>query len=184
MGIVIGGMTVSLDGFVNDRDGSIGLLYPNMDDFAEADKILNWIGTTGAVIMGRRNFDMAQGDWTGYEFQTPIFVLTHHPPTTPIKGENENLKIHFVTGGVESAIAQAKAAAGDKNVMIVGGPDVTHQCLQSGLIDEVHLGIVPVLLGGGLRMFEPLDSVIKLEKIRVIETSGGLTELLYRVVKA
>src|SRR4051812_4274225 len=99
MAKVIAGMMISLDGFVNDRNGSVSRLYPNMAALVESDLLQEAIRTTGAVVMGRTTYDMSQGDYTGYEFQTPIFVLPPHPPQHGPKGENEQLKFHFVTDG-------------------------------------------------------------------------------------
>src|SRR5215211_6942162 len=123
MGKVILGTVMSLDSYMNDRNGGTSRLYRDYGTLADNEAVQEAMRTTGAVIMGRRSYDMGNGDFTGYEFQTPIFVITHNPPATPAKGENENLKFHFVTNGVESAIRQAKAAAGDKDVTIVGGAD-------------------------------------------------------------
>ncbi|MGZ3645020.1 MAG: dihydrofolate reductase family protein, partial [Ktedonobacteraceae bacterium] len=111
------------------------------------------------------------------------FVLTHHIPEKMTKGQNDQLTVTFVTDGIESAIKKAKAAAGDKQVMVVGGANTAQQCLRAGLVDEIHIGIVPVLLGEGLRFFEPLtNEQIKLERIRVFE-SPTRTDLWFRVVK-
>lgn len=181
MAKVIGGMTVSLDGFINDKNGSVSKLYPDLAELVQTDLLQEAMQKTGAVVMGRRSYDMSNGDFTGYEFQKPIFVVTHHPPAQPAKGENDHLKFTFVTDGVKSAIRQAKTAAGEKDVVIVGGASVTQQCLQAKLVDELQIGIMPVLLGDGLRLFEYLDP-LELEKIKVIETVGGRTELIYRVV--
>src|SRR5207302_10970377 len=119
------------------------------------------IATTGAVVMGRRTYQMGEPDSyaESYEFQVPIFVLTHTVPQQKPK-QNARLRFTFVTDGVESAIAQAKKAAGEKNVTIVGGPTIARHCLSLGLIDELQLGIVPVLLGAGLRLFDQLDQQI------------------------
>jgi dihydrofolate reductase len=183
MGKVIGGMTISLDGFVNDRDGSVGKLYPNLAELGESEMLQESMKNTGAVVMGRYTYDMAQGDLTGYEYQVPIFVLTHHAPEPP-KGQNENLKVIFVNEGLERAVKRAKTAAGDKDVQIVGGPDITQQCLKAGLVDEIQIGIMPILLGDGQRLFEQSDlQEIKLEKTRILESSGGRTDILFRVVK-
>ena len=90
----------------------------------------------------------------------------------------------FVTDGVESLIRQAKAAAGDKNVVIVGGANVIQQCLKAGLIDELQIDISPVLLGDGLRLFEHLENEnIQLEKVKVVELPGGNTDIWFRVLK-
>ena len=83
----------------------------------------------------------------------PIFVLTHTPPAQLPKPD-ERLTFTFVTDGIESAIRQALAAAGDKDVTVVGGPSTVQQCLQHGLVDVLQIGIMPVLLGDGLRLFE------------------------------
>src|SRR3712207_4949960 len=115
MGKVVLGMTISLDGFVNDRNGSVERLYPDLAALRETEILQEAMRTTGAVVMGRRSYDMGQGDFTGYEFQVPIFVLTHHVPEKPAKGENEYLKFHFVTDGVVSAIEKAKVAAGERD---------------------------------------------------------------------
>jgi dihydrofolate reductase len=182
MGKVLVGMTISLDGFVNDRNGDVSRLYPDLAALRQTEMLQEEIKTTGAVVMGRRAYNMAEGDFTGYEFQVPIFVLTHHIPEKVAKGENEKLSFTFVTGGIESAIEQAKAAAGDKCVAVIGGPDTVQQCIEKGLLDEIQLGIVPILLGGGLRLFEHLDKQIELERMRVIE-SPGRTDLRFRIIK-
>ncbi len=185
MGKVMGGMTISLDGFINDRTGSVSKLYENFDELVASDMLQEAMRTTGAVVMGRNTYDMANGDFTGYEYQAPIFVVTHDAPETVAKGENENLKFHFVTQGFESAIQQAKAAAGDKDVQLVGGASANQQVLKAGLMDELQIGIVPVILGDGVRLFENLESLeIELEKIRIIELPAGRTDILFRVVKA
>src|SRR5262245_46153702 len=139
MGQVIVGMTMSLDGYINDQNGSVSRLYPDMYALRETEEMQEAMRTTGAVVMGRRTYDMANGDFTDYEFQTPIFVVTNHPPEKAAKGENENLKFIFVTDGIESAIAQAKAAAGDKNVVVVGGASTIQQIIKAGLADTLEL---------------------------------------------
>jgi dihydrofolate reductase len=138
----------------------------------------------GAVVMGRGAFAMGDPDHYAdhYEFQVPIFVLTHHIPDKHPR-ENAQLTITFVTDGVESAVARAKAAAGAKDVQAIGGASTIRQCLRAGLLDELQVGVVPVLLGGGLRLFDQLDTDhVPLEQTRVLE-SPGRTDLLYRVVK-
>ena len=184
MGKVTVGMTVSVDGFVNDRNGSVGSLYPDLAELGQTEFLQEEIRRTGAVVMGRRSYEMAQGDFTGYEFQVPIFVVTHRAPEKGPKGQNENLSVSFVTGGIESAIAKAKAAGGAKDVTVVGGANTIQQIIKAGLFDEIQLGIMPVLLGEGLPLFEQLAiSEIKLEKIGIIESVAGRTDLKFRVVK-
>src|SRR5207302_6837561 len=121
MGKVIFGATMSLDGFMNDRNGDVNRLYPDLQALRSTEMLQEEIRTTGAVVMGRRAYDMAEGDLTDYEYQVPIFVLTHHVPEKVAKGENERLTFTFVTDGVESALEKAKEAAGDENVMVIGG---------------------------------------------------------------
>src|SRR5438552_16792273 len=121
MGKVIVGTTMSLDGFISDRYGNVGRLYPDLAALRNTEFLQESISNTGAVVMGRRAYDMAAGDLTGYEYQVPIFVLTHEPPEKTAKGQNERLRISFVSGSIESAIEKAKAAAGDKDVTVIGG---------------------------------------------------------------
>ena len=155
MGKVIIGATMSLDWFMNDRNGDVSRLYPDLEALRRTEMLQEEIRTTGAVVMGRRAYDMAEGDLTDYEYQVPIFVLTHAVPEQEVKGENDQLTLTFVTTGIERAIDLAKAAAGDKHVMVVGGAKTAQQCLRAGLVDEIHIGIAPVLFGEGLRFFEP-----------------------------
>ncbi len=183
MGNVIIGATMSLDGFMADRNGDVSRLYPDFEALHQTEMLREEIRTTGAVVMGRRAYDMAAGDLTGYEYQAPIFVLTHHIPEQQPKGQNDQLTVTFVTDGIASAIEQAKAAAGDKQVTVVGGAQTAQHCLRAGLVDEIHMGIVPVLLGEGLRFFAPPDNEqLKLEQTRVFE-SPTRTDLWFRVVK-
>jgi dihydrofolate reductase len=182
MSKVIFGMTTSLDGFVNDKDGSVARLYPDMDAMRNSDLLQEAMRDTGAVVMGRHSYDMAEGDFTGYEFQVPLFVVTHHPPDVVAKGQNDKLSFTFVND-VKSAIEQAKAAAGHRDVTIVGGPSILQQGLKVGLIDEIQVDVRPLLLNQGLRLFENMESdPIELEITRV-EQTPFFTHLRYRVIK-
>lgn len=183
MGIVLFGMTMSLDGFVNDRNGEVQRLYPDMEEMRNSEVLQRSIQATGAVVMGRGAYDMAKGDFTDYEFQVPIFVLTHTAPEVVAKGTNDRVSFTFVTDGLESLIGQAKSAAGDKDVTVIGGANLAQQLILAGLIDEIEISIMPVLLGDGLRLFENLSGdAIELEKIRVVE--GPMrTDLTFRVRK-
>jgi dihydrofolate reductase len=180
---VIAGMTVSLDGFVADKSRSAGPLYTDLADLRRSAYMDALIEETGAVLMGRRTFEMGDPDWYvgNYEFQVPIFVLTHHPPETPPK-QDERLTFTFVTDGVVSAVEQAKAAAGDRAVQVVGGASVVQQLLHARLVDELRVDVMPVLLGGGLRLLENVDPEdVQLEK-RDVEDLGPRTSLTFRVV--
>jgi dihydrofolate reductase len=185
MANVIAGMTMSLDGFVADPKGSPSRLYFDLADLRKSAYMKTTIEETGAVVMGRRTFEMADDpdSYVGnYEFQVPIFVLTHHPPEIAPK-QDERLTFTFVTDGVGSAIAQAKAAAADKAVMVVGGAGVVQELLRCGLVDELHVGVMPILLGSGLRLFENIDPArVRIEKIGV-QDLGPRTNLSFCVVR-
>jgi dihydrofolate reductase len=185
MGKVIAGMTLSLDGFVNDSNGSVDKLYSDFGEMHDAPTFQEMIKNTGAVIMGRHVYEMADPfSWANddYEFQTPIFVLTHTPPAKYPKG-NDRLSFTFVTDGIESAISQAKNASSDKDVQVLGAT-IIQQCLNAGLCDELQIDIMPVLIGKGLRLFENIDTdKIKLERIKVEETTPVRTTITLRVTK-
>ena len=143
----------------------------------------------GAEIMGRGMFGGGPGPWSeepwnGWwgddpPFHMPVFVLTHH--------EREPLTLSdttftFVTGGIESALEQARAAAGDKDVHVSGGAEAINQYLAAGLIDELELHVVPVLFGRGRRLFDHLHpEPLELTRTRILEGEGGVTHLHYRV---
>ena len=133
----------------------------------------------GAMVAGRRMFDIANA-WGGNPpGGGPCFIVTHSAPQEWIK---EGSPFIFVTDGVESAIRQAKQAAGDKNVA-VSSANIMQQCLKAGLLDEIHIDLVPVLLGEGVRLFDHLGAEpIQLERTRVIE-APGVTHLRFRVIK-
>jgi dihydrofolate reductase len=186
MAKVILGATMSLDGFINDRSGSVAALYPDLDTLRDTEPLRESIQNTGAVVMGRNSFAMAEDPDSiaaNYEYQVPIFVLTHEAPKRQPR-ENDQLSFTFVTDGIRSAIAQAKAAAGDKDVTIIGAVSTAQQCLKAELADELHIDVMPVLLCGGLRLFEGLDiESIRLERMKVVELPGGRTHMRFRIVK-
>jgi dihydrofolate reductase len=181
---VIAGMTISLDGYVADRGGDLGPLYPDLDALRGTPYMDAMIERTGAVLMGRRTFEVGEPDsYVGnYEFQVPIFVVTHQPPPVPPR-QDERLTFTFVTDGVESAVAQATAAAGDKSVQVVGGADLIRQLLEAGLADVLHIDVMPVLLGSGIRLFDgPGLEHLRLEKLGV-DDLGPRTSLRFRVLE-
>jgi dihydrofolate reductase len=184
MAKVIVGMTTSLDGFVADQSGSAARLYPDLAALRGTSYMKAAIEETGAVLMGKRTFEMGDPDsFVGnYEFQVPIFVLTHEPPRVAPK-QDEHLTFTFVTDGVESAIGQATAAAKDKAIQVVGGASVARQLFRAELVDELRVDLMPVLLGGGLRFLDDIDlEQVELEKIGVQEV-GARTSLGFRVKK-
>jgi dihydrofolate reductase len=134
--------------------------------------------STGAVVMGRRTFIVGEKHW-GHDgtFNMPCFVVTHYPAATIVKGRT---KFTFVTGGLEDALARAKAAARGKDVNVMGAY-VARQCLAAGYIDEIHVSVIPILLGGGARLCEGLITPpIELERISVAASSNA-THIAYRV---
>lgn len=144
----------------------------------------------GAEIMGRGKFGPASrgpwGDdpWQGWwgddpPFHKPVFVLTHHA-REPLTLSDTTFT--FVTDGIESALAQARAAAGERDVFIGGGAEVINQYLAAGLVDELELHIAPILLGGGARLFAGVGPDLTLEELRVVE-APGVAHLKYRVVR-
>jgi len=139
---------------------------------------VSW-STIGAAVTGRRTFDIA-GGWGGKPpGGGPYFVVTH---TVPQEWVKEGSPFTFATDGVESAVRQAKKAAGDKNVA-VSSANIMQQCLKAELLDEIQIDLVPVLLGDGVRLFDHLGiAPIQLECTRVIE-APGVTHLRFRVVK-
>ena len=149
------------------------------------------VAGTGAILMGRRMFSGGAGPWEADPnpdawwgddppFHVPVFVLTHHARETVTKQGGTSFT--FVTDGVEAALEQARAAAGDKNVAIAGGADVIQQCLTAGLVDEFQVHVAPLFLGAGVRLFDLGAARPGLEVTRVI-ASPVVTHLKYRVVK-
>lgn len=198
MGTIAAGFSMSLDGFIagpNDDvqrlfawmyQGDTGLDLSSGDtefdlkvSSESAEGFEEAIRSTGAIVSGRRMFDVA-GAWGGkHPLGVPVVVLTH---SVPQEWVYEGSPFTFVTDGVESAIDKARQIAEDKNIG-VGGADITRQCLKLGLLDEIQIDLVPVLLGQGVRLFESLAiEPIELEQTGVIE-SPGVTHLSFRVVK-
>ena len=141
------------------------------------------VNFVGALIAGRRTYDLSV-PWWGADgpagpARVPVFVVTHAEP-----GEVPEGGVYtFVSGRIESALEQSKAAAGDKDVAVMGGAEIGQQFIRAGLIDEISIHLVPVLFGGGTRMFEHLGSEhIQLETAGVIETPTA-TNLRFRIVK-
>ena len=136
----------------------------------------------GAVIVGRRMFDNADGWGEEPPFHVPVFVLTHEAREPEAK--DGGTEFTFVTDGVESAFRQAKAAAGDRNILVGGGASTVQQFLKAGLVDELQIHVTPLLLGGGVKLLDSLnDDDVKLEITRVVE-SPTVTHLQYRVVSS
>ena len=143
----------------------------------------------GATVMGRNMFGGGPGPWDKDDpwngwwgdnppFHTPVFVLTHHP-REPLEMKG-GTTFHFVTDGIESALEQARQAAGANDVMIGGGASVVQQYLAAGFVDEFELHVVPILLGDGERLLEKVGD-LKLEQVRAVD-APGVTHIRYRVI--
>lgn len=198
MGKVGTGFSMSLDGFIARPNDDIGPLFDWMSlgdtsvelssgssDFElnvsekTAESFAETMNTTGALVAGRKLFDVT-GGWGGkHPLNVPVFVVTH---TVPQDWPKEGTPFTFVTDGVESALAQAQEVAGEKMVAVASAM-IVQQCLRAGLLDEIHIDLVPVLLGEGIRLFDQLGAGdIPLEIVSV-EPDRGVTHLTYRVVK-
>jgi dihydrofolate reductase len=159
---------------------------------ADSEVVAESLARQGALVMGRRMFSGGEGSWEddpnadGWwgddpPFHVPVFVLTHHPRETIEKEGGTSYA--FVTDGIESALAQAREAAGDKDVVVVGGANVVQQYLAAGLVDEFQIHIAPVLLGGGVRLLDQLGSTPPKVEVARATGSPAVTHVAYRVVK-
>lgn len=192
MGLAKAGFTMSLDGFIADADDGVSLLFkwyfagdtefPVGDHFtfkvasASLPIMHEMMDSFGAILTGRRDFDVSKA-WGGqHPMNVPIFIVTHEPPAEWVGRPSP---FTFVTDGVESALAQARQAAGDKDIA-VSGTTIVQQLLRAGLLDELHFNLVPVLLGKGVRLFDTLDAPLELETTRIIEGTG-VVHLTYRI---
>jgi dihydrofolate reductase len=205
MGIVTAHMSMSLDGYVAGPNagaenplGDGGVLIQqwmfelasfremqglsggqtNKDD----EELRQRFAPTGAVVMGRRMFDEGEGPWGDYPpFRMPVFVVTHEARDMLVKEGGTTFT--FVTDGIQSALEQAKVAAGDKNVNIAGGADTVQQFIRAGLLDELEIHLAPLLFGEGIRLFDKIGPQhVELENMRVV-ASPKVTHLRFRVVK-
>jgi dihydrofolate reductase len=157
---------------------------------ADSELVAESLAATGAVVMGRRMFSGGAGPWADDPnadawwgddppFHVPVFVLTHHPRETVVKQGGTSFT--FVTDGIESALEQARAAAGDKDISLAGGADVAQQYLRAGLLDELQIHVAPLLLGDGVSLFGSLGiDTAELEQTRVI-ASPSVTHLRFSV---
>jgi dihydrofolate reductase len=193
MGKVTSDISMSLDGFITGPIVGVG---NGMGE--DGDRLHDWMfdaktetdaaivdeiyASTGAVLIGKGMFDVGFEPWGDPPpFGMPVFIVTHEErEPLPMQG---GTTYTFVTDGIEAALELARAAAGDKNVGIWGGANIMRQYLKAGLLDEMHIHLAPILLGGGIRLFEGLDPEgIKLRRLDSIETPGA-THLRFEVVK-
>jgi len=197
MSKVVALMSMSLDGFVADVNDGVAEVfdwYMNSGDVEihtggsdpmtfsvsapSAEYLHRHIAETGALISGRRTFDKAEG-WGGNHAWGPAFVVTHH---IPHGWPRPNSTVHFVLDGIESAVNQARAAAAGKSVA-VHGADTIQQCLNAGLLDEIHVDIAAVLLGSGIRLFDHLANTPAVLGNPTVVAGLGVTHLRYPVRK-
>ncbi len=154
----------------------------------DSDLVYESTSSIGAVVMGRKMYSGGSGPWAddpngdGWwgndpPFHAPVFVVTHHP--RELREMQGGTTFAFVTDGVESAVRQARAAAGEQDVLVAGGGCVVQQCLAAGLLDEIQVHVAPVLLGDGVRLFEAARPA-SLEVTRVIEGPVA-THIRYRI---
>jgi dihydrofolate reductase len=184
-------MSMSLDGYIagpNDEPGNpggdgFGRLHDWYDDSQPSGagpskasaEFVDEMNATGAVLAGRRTAEQVD-HYNGHHHGVPILVPSHRPPGPSVA--NYPL-VTYVSDGIESAMAQAKAAAGDRNV-VVHGAYTAQRALEAGVLDELQIHQIPVLLGQGLRMFDVLPSPVELDVVRVIDTPEA-THIRYRV---
>jgi dihydrofolate reductase len=195
MGTVFVDMSMSLDGFIARRNDDVDALHQwlyGLKGFREphgmeggttdpdSEVIDEAMKRSGAVIVGRRMYELADGWGDNPPFHKPVFVLTHEAREQLAKEGGTTFT--FVTYGPEGALAQARAAAGDRDISIGGGASTVQQYLRAGLVEEMQIHIVPILLGEGIRLFEGIGpEQVKLETTRVIE-SPAVTHLRFRVL--
>jgi dihydrofolate reductase len=193
-------ISISLDGFAAGpdqsreeplgKDGERLHHWAFAEDRPDVDKRIraSIVKGNGAYIMGRNMFASGRGDWDldwrGWwgddpPYHAPVYVLTHYP-RDPVEMEG-GTTFHFVTDGIESALEQARAVAGDLDVSIAGGASTVNQYLRAGLLDELFLHVAPILLGGGERLFEDAGDPV-LEPVEAIH-SPAVTHVRYRVVR-
>jgi len=198
MSSVVAIMSMSLDGFVADRHDGVAEVFdwyvgsgdveihtggsdPMTFHVSEpsAEHFRSLTAGLGAVLTGRRTFDVAQG-WGGNHAWGPAFVVTH---TIPTGWPRPDSSVHFVTDGIEAAVNRAKAAAGAKSVG-VHGADTIQQLLNAGLLDEINVDVAAVLLGSGVRLFDHLAGVPAVLGNPTVTAGVGVTHLRYPVRKA
>ena len=174
-------MAVSIDGFVGGSDGEDVGLYDWYFNPSEMSRpvIEELIETTGAIVLGRGAYGTGEdsGGWDDTPYAVPHFVITHRPPAPR---PDRTVEFAFITDGIAAAVDAAKQAAGDRYATIGGGADIARQALAAGLVDELQLHVVPLLVGGGVRLFDRFDHGWQLTKIRVID-GPIVTHLRYRL---
>lgn len=168
---------MSLDGFIAGPDHDMDWVF----EYTTPDEFPDIVAATGAMLSGRRSYDVGQrdagkpsGEAYGGTWDGPVFVLTHERPAA------SPARVTFLSGDIADAVATARSAAGDKDLVIIGA-DVARQCLQQGLVDDFLLMVLPVLLGDGTPLYSPGELArVELEPVSSY-LSGSVTILRYRV---
>jgi dihydrofolate reductase len=196
MSKVVAFMSMSLDGYVADPNdgvaevfdwyfsGDVDISMPSTSSemtfhvsAPSADHVRGLMAEAGAMLIGRRTFEVADGYGGQHPWDVPAFVATHHVPDGwPRPGST----VHFVTDGIESAVARAKSAADPKSVFVHGAQTI-QQCLDAGLLDEIHIDLAAVLLGAGVRLFDHLATTPVVLGNPTVVPGVGVTHLRYPV---
>ena len=146
---------------------------------ADARMVRELFAATGAVVLGKRTFDLGLEPWGGTPFPVPCFVLTHEARDDLV---TKTGTFAFVTDGVERALHRAQAAAGDKDVLVMGGPTVARQAVRAGLVNDLRLQLVPVPVGAGTRLFDDLGTKHLEREPTEVVASPAATHRRFRVV--
>jgi dihydrofolate reductase len=177
--------SMSLDGFIAGPDVStdhaMGLGGERLHEWmftaapasADAEIAANLLARAGAVVLGHRTFELGLGHWGDTPYPAPSFVVTHRP-REPLA--MTSAAFTFVTGGVESAVQQARAAATERDVIVMGA-ETGRQCLGAGLVDELHIQLVPLMLGAGTRLMQGVEAAWEIVEVTA---SAAVTHLRYR----
>ena len=171
-------MATSFDGYVAGPHDEVDW----MDAYGDVEYgFEHFLATVGAIIMGRRTYDVGvEKQWfSQYDYKSPILVVSGNRPTAP----SNDADFTFVTEGIEAAHIRAKETAGRKNIYIFGGANIAQQYLQAGLLDEMYIGLVPIILGDGIRLFERVGKRMKLGLIDVKRFEKDLAVVHYSVLK-
>ncbi|WP_205602532.1 dihydrofolate reductase family protein [Chelativorans alearense] len=169
--------TMSLDGFIADPQDRVDWVFAYKAPNPAADEAIR---TTGAVLIGRRTYDMGVskgGKVYGGRWSGPQFVITHNPPDP-----SDDPEVTFISEGIGAAVARGLKAAEGKNLLVIGA-DVVRQCVEAGLVGEILIHVAPILLGDGVRLFSrPGMELVKLERTELSE-AGQITNMRFRLAK-
>jgi dihydrofolate reductase len=190
MGIVFADQSMSLDGFSAGAnvslDNGMGNGGEALHEWQFRDKAIRtrvveelFGSSTGAVVVGRRMFDVGEKHWGDNTFlNRPVFVGTHRSQSMITKQGGTTYT--FVTGGIGRVMRQAREAAGDRDIVVLGGATIIQECIRAGLLDELRLHLAHIVLGGGTSLFAGLDPT-RLERTRLVDTDTGVTHITFSI---